>query len=176
MSHTEQAKYPTDLTDEQWQIFANFCQDLRASEHPNGLPSRYHQRDSLRCTQRLCLASVAARISQMENRLRNLPPLAQRWNLAEDSRFAPRQASRRQGRKTSPSAAIIDSQTVKTTEVGGERGYDAGKKVNGRKRHIIVDTLGLILALVVHPANVQDQDGALLVLGILAGLRPGFID
>ena len=49
---------------------------------------------------------------------------------------------------------------MKTTEVGGPRGYDGGKKINGRKRHILVDTLGLLLAVVVHPANIQDRDGA----------------
>lgn len=81
---------------------------------------------------------------------------------------------RREGRRTSPSAAILDGQTVKTTEVGGKRGYDAGKKINGRKRHIVVDTLGLILAVVVHPANVQDYDGAVLVLRILGQLKVRF--
>jgi len=81
---------------------------------------------------------------------------------------------RRFGRKKSPSAAIIDSQTVKTSEVGGQRGYDADKKINGRKRHIVVDTLGLILALVVHPADVQDYDGAVLVLKILGRLKERF--
>ena len=74
-----------------------------------------------------------------------------------------------EGRHRQPSAAIIDSQSVKTTEKGGPRGYDAGKKVNGRKRHILVDTLGLILAVVVHPADVQDRDGAKLVLGLIRG-------
>jgi putative transposase len=81
---------------------------------------------------------------------------------------------RRLGRKKSPSAAIIDSQNVKTSEVDGQQGYDAGKKINGRKRHIVVDTLGLILALVVHPADVQDYDRAVLVLGILARLKERF--
>jgi hypothetical protein len=81
---------------------------------------------------------------------------------------------RREDRKTSPSAAIIDSQTVNTTEVGGPHGYDAGKKINGRKWHIVVDTLGLVLAVVVHPANVQDHDGAVLVIEFLGRLEERF--
>ena len=72
-------------------------------------------------------------------------------------------ARERAGREASPTAGIVDSQSVRTSESGGPKGYDAGKKVNGRKRHILVDTLGLLLVLVVHTADIQDRDGLALV-------------
>ncbi len=70
------------------------------------------------------------------------------------------------------SAGIIDSQTVKTTEKAGVKGYDAGKKINGCKRHILVDTMGLILMVVVHTASIQDRDGAKLVFDKIDHLFP----
>jgi len=67
------------------------------------------------------------------------------------------------GKAASPTVGIIDSQSIKTTEAGGPRGYDAGKMINGRKRHLLVDTLGLLLVVVIHAANIQDRDGLALV-------------
>jgi putative transposase len=75
-----------------------------------------------------------------------------------------RRARRRLGRKPHPSAAIIDSQSASTTQAGGPRGFDPGKRVLGRKRHIVTDTEGLLLAVHVHPASIQDVHGAVPLL------------
>jgi putative transposase len=83
-----------------------------------------------------------------------------------------RRARRELGRKPAPTAAIIDSQTAPTTECGGPRGFDPGKRLHGRKRHIVTDTNGLLLAVRVHPANVQDVHGAVPLLEHLRAKFP----
>ena len=84
-----------------------------------------------------------------------------------------KQTREKMGRDPEPSAAIIDSQSIKTSAVrGDERGYDGGKKIQGRKRHILVDTQGFVLAVKVHAANIADRDGAKLLLEPLGDRFP----
>jgi transposase len=89
------------------------------------------------------------------------------WTVIHDTlRVLVRQA---QGRRSRPTAAILDSQSVKSANHGGCVGYDAGKRIKGRKRHLLVDTLGLILGVAVTPADTTERDGAQMLLGRVLG-------
>jgi transposase len=118
------------------------------------------------------VAHAAGILSTAPNGLSLVHPVSRRPNLGTAEPPTGDAGSRACRPCGQPSAVVIDSQSVKTTEAGGPREYDAGKKINGRKRHAIVDTDGWGLKLQVHPASVQDRDGAIPLLQASRALYP----
>ena len=118
------------------------------------------------------MANVAARISTVWHGLPLLSRLAKLRGVGHLHRVLYEQARHDAGRPACPSVVIMDGQSVKTTERGGARGFDAHKRVKGRKRHILVDTLGLLVANRVEPADTSDRRAGALLLGGLSALFP----
>lgn len=153
--------YPSDLSDEQWKLL----EPMLPPPFLVGRKRTVDLREIVNAILYLLRTGCAWRYLPHEfpkwttvyYYFRQWRDLAWFAKLNGELRTQVRQAD---GREKNASAAIIDSQSVKTTEQGGEKGYDAGKKVNGRKRHILVDTLGLLLSVKVLAANIQDRDGA----------------
>ena len=165
--------YPSDLTDAEWQ----WMKDLIPGETGGGRHRDTDMRQVVNGILYLLRSGCSWRMLP-----KDFPPYTtvheyyRRWRK-DGTAIRIHDALRRQvrteaGRDPEPSAGVIDSQSTKTTEVGGEHGYDAGKKINGRKRHLLVDTMGLVLMVVVHTANIQDRDGARLLLAKAKGLFP----
>ncbi len=120
---------------------------------------RHYRRNPLYFKNRRCLAHDAQRFAPLKNVLSSLSVVVETRLLETNPRCDSRSGTSGSWKKSS-TAAILDSQSVRTASQPGLRGFDAGKKITGRKRHILVDTLGFILGLEVTPADKQDRDGA----------------
>jgi putative transposase len=173
MRNMNRKAYPSDLSNEQWaRLEAHLPKPQR-----RGSPRRVNLREILNAL--LYLSRTGCQWRMLPH---DLPPWEtvyayfKQWRddgtwerLNRELRIEVRL---NEGKDAEPSAAIVDSQSVKTTETSGERGYDAGKKINGIKRHLLVDTLGMILVVMVLTADIQDRDGARSLLAKAKGCFP----
>ena len=165
-------RYSSDLTDDEWALLVTHLPPPR----PLGRPRETALREVVNA-----MLYILATGCQWRALPRDFPPYTtvQRffygwrndgtWQRINHCLLMATRAT--MGREASPTTGIIDSQSVRTTEAGGPRGYDAGKKVKGRKRHVVTDINGLLVTAVVHEAGVQDRDGA---VPTLAALRHAF--
>ena len=165
--------YPSDLTDAEWRIL----EPLVPAPAPNGRPADYDRREIVNAILYLLRSGCAWRL---------LPHDLPDWHLVyhyfarwrDDGTWARvhdalrRKVRRRAKHQAEPTAAILDSQSVKVTDQGGVQGYDAAKHVKGRKRHVLVDTLGLLLVVLVTAASVQDRDGGQCVVATARARYP----
>src|SRR3954466_3182032 len=161
--------YDTDLTDPEWE----HLEPLVPAAKPGGRPPIHSRREILNSIFYAVRSGCAWKLLPHD-----LPPWRTvyhyfwswrrggTWEKIHDSiRASVRRAA---GRHPEPSGAVVDSQSVQTTEQGGIRGYDAAKNVSGRKRHVLVDTLGLVLLVVITAANAQDRAAGRILLTMLA--------
>lgn len=163
-------QYPSDLTDSQWDII----QALIPPAKPGGRPRSLDMRRVVNAILYVVVGGIQWRMLPKE-----FPPWQSvygyfrqwcddhTWQRIHDTLRA--KVRRRAGRHKQPTAGCLDSQSVKITAVPGTRGFDKAKLVNGRKRHVLVDTLGLLMAVLVTAASVQDRDGARLLFLRLGG-------
>ena len=172
---THPIKYPTDLTDEEWQQIQSLVPKPKSGKGKRGRPLKLDRRTLLNAICYEVRSGCAWRLlpkdfGPWQTVYGYFRQWSQDWTWTFIHDTLRDWLRKTEGRQVAPTAAIIDSQSVKTPDQAGESGYDAGKKIKGRKRHLAVDTLGLVLSIMITSAATQDRDAAKNLIGALVQL------